>query len=287
MILITGATGHLGRAVIQTLLMKLPADEIAAFVRDAQKASDLEAQGVDLRVGDYDNVASIESAMQGIEKVLLISGGNVPNPVQQHNNVIDAAKKAKVTCFTYTGRSLKNRETLKSDLMDTHFQTEDLIIQSGMNYILFRNSFYMDSLDYFLLGPDVARTGINLPAGNGKVAFALRSEMGEAIANVLVNENCNNNIYNFTGAESYSFVDVAETLSELMNKPIKYNSLTPEMYLEQLKERGTPEHMAEQILNFMLDIKNGQEELVSSSLENKLGRKPTTLKEGLKQLLNL
>lgn len=283
MILITGATGKLGGAVIQTLLKKLPADKIAAFVRDAQKAADLKAQGVDVRVGDYENIPAIESAMQGIEKVLLISGGNAPNVVEQHKNVIDAAKKAGVKCFAYTGRALKDRATLQSKFMDTHFQTDDLVMASGMNYILFRNILYLDSL-LFSLGNNVAETDINLPTGDGKVAFALRSELGEAIANVLAREDCSNSIYQFTGAKAYSYDDVAAALSELMDTTIKYNKVTSEVFVEQLKKRGVPEQVAGYVLDSMTDIKNGQEDEATTDLEVALGRKPATLKEGLSML---
>lgn len=286
MILITGATGKLGKKVIQTLLKKIPAKTIVAFVRDEQKAMDFKTVGVQIRIGDYDNISSIESAMQGIEKVLLISGGNASNIVQQHKNVIDAAKKAGVSMFAYTGRALKDRATLTSKFIDTHFQTDELVMASGMNYILFRNILYMDSL-LFTVGTNVTETGINLPTGNGRVAFALRSELGEAIANVLSTENQSNKIYNFTGTQSYSFDDIASTLTELTGKPVKYNSVEPETFLGILKERGVPVQIAHHVLDSMIDIKNGQEDVVTTDLENTLGRKPATLREGLKILFNL
>lgn len=286
MILITGATGKLGSAVIETLLTKKPANEIAAFVRDEEKAADLKAKGIRIQVGDYDNIPSLESAMKGVKKVLLISGGNAPNIVEQHKNVIDAAKKTGVICFAYTGRALKDRSTLNSKFMDTHFQTDDIIMESEMNYMLFRNILYMDSL-LFALGTDVIEKGINLPTGDGKVAFALRSEMGEAIANVLLEEGCDNKIYNFTGAKSYSYEDIASTLSELTGKTVQYNQVKPEMFVERLTERGIPEQIAHHVLDSMLDIKNGQENVVTTDLENKLGRKPATLEEGLKILFRL
>lgn len=286
MILITGATGKLGKKVIQTLLKKIPAKTIVAFVRDEQKAMDFKTVGVQIRIGDYDNISSIESAMQGIEKVLLISGGNAPNIVQQHKKVIDAAKKAGVSMFAYTGRALKDRATLTSKFMDTHFQTDELVMASGMNYILFRNILYMDSL-LFTVGTNVTETGINLPTGNGRVAFALRSELGEAIANVLSNENQANKIYNFTGPQSHSFDDIASILTELTRKPVKYNSVAPETFLGILKERGVPIQIAHHVLDSMIDIKNGQEDVVTTDLENTLGRKPATFREGLKILFNL
>ena len=284
MILITGATGKLGRVVTETLLKKLPATKIAAFVRDAQKAADLQAQGVAVRVGDYNDVSSLDAAMQGIDKVLLIAGGAASNLLQQHQNVVDAARQAGVACFAYAGRALHDRATLASKFMDIHLQTDDLIMASGMNYVLFRNSRYTDTaLGY--LGPEVANTGIRVPAGDGRMAYALRSEMGEAIANVLADGDCDNRIYTFTGTEAYSFADVAAAASELLGKPVAYYQVTPEEFQAQLLERGIPAHVASNITASMRDIKAGQEADVSPDLERKLGRKPATLQEGLKTLL--
>ena len=286
MILITGATGNLGGVVIQTLLQQLPANEIAALVRDPAKASALEARGVSVRVGEYDDIPSVEAAMRGVDKVLLISGGNAPNLVEQHQNVVTAAKRAGVQCLAYTGRIFKDRATLASAFMDTHYQTDDIVMASGMNYTLFRNNLYMDSL-LWLVGPNATETGINLPTGDGKVAFALRSDMGEAMANVLAGQDGDNRIYHFTGARAYSFEEVAAALSDLTGKTVRYNPLTSEAYLAQLKAQGTPEEVAGHVLDSMIDIKNGQSEEVSDDLERALGRKPTGLKEGLKTLFKL
>lgn len=286
MILITGATGQLGSAVIQHLLTKIPASQIAAFVRDAGKATGLQEKGVSIRVGTYDDTAALDSAMQGIEKVLLISGGDADNALQQHQNVVDAAKKAGVKCIAYTGRSLKDPSTLVNKLMNRHFQTEDYIKESGLNYALFRNILYMDVLPLFV-GKQVFDTGIHLPAGDGKVSFALRGEMGEAMAKVLLDSDCDNQTYNFTGSETYSFEDVANALSELSGKEVKYSAVTPAEFEAQMKGRGIPDFMVPRMIGFITDIKNGQETTLSPDLENKLGRKPVSLKEGLKTLFHL
>ena len=286
MILITGATGQLGTIVIQNLLKKTSPDQIAAFVRDASKASALKESGVTLRLGDYDDTASLDKAMQGIDKVLLIAATDEEKRVQQHQNVINAAKKAGVGYITYTSRTLKDRNTMVNKLMEGHFQTEDLIKESGLAYAIFRNVLYMDAVPQFV-GAGVLETGIYLPAGQGKVAYALRSEMGEAIANVLVAGDYENRIYYFTGSEAYSFEDVAAALTELSGKPVKYTPAEKSAFETQMQARGLPALIVERIVGFLTDIKNGQEEDVSPDLENQLGRKPASLKEGLKTLFNL
>ncbi|GAB2606188.1 SDR family oxidoreductase [Spirosoma areae] len=286
MILVTGATGHLGKAVIQTLLQKTSARQIVAFVRDEHKAADLTEKGVNIRVGTYDDTASLDRAMQGVEKVLLISGGDADNAVEQHQNVVNAAKKAGVHCIAYTSRCLKDRNTLVNQLMQRHFQTEDYIRESGLNYVLFRNILYMDTLPQFV-GQNVFETGINLPAGQGKVSFALRSDMGEAMANVLIEDSCANKIYNFTGGEAYSFDDVAATLTDLSGKKVNYTPVEQSAFEAQMKVRGVADLMIQRVLGFVTDIKNGQEEEISDDLSYSLGRKPASLKEGLKAFYNL
>ncbi len=286
MILITGATGKIGNAVIQQLLTKIPPSEIVALVRDIDKAKNLQEKGVKICLGDYGDKESLDRAMQGVEKVLLVSGGGSADGLQQHKNVVDAAKKAEVKCIAYTGRSLKNPETLVNQMMKRHFLTEDYIKESGLNYILFRNILYMDTLPLYL-GEQFFDKGINLPGGDGRSSYALRSEMGEAIANVLIENNYDNRIYDFTGTETYSFKDVADALSELSGKEVRYSSVTPSEFESERKILGTPDFVISMIINFMTDIKNGQESTISSDLEHKLGRKPSSLKEGLKILFNL
>ncbi len=287
MILITGATGHLGSATINFLLKKMPASQLVTLVRDENKAADLKAKGVDIRVGTYDDTASLDKAMQGIDKVLLIAGTDEDNRVQQHKNVVDAAKKAGVQRIAYTSRTLKDRDTMENQLMEGHFQTEDYIKASGLAYTLFRNVLYMDVLPQFV-GPNVFETGINLPTGQGKVPFALRNEMGEAMANALAADEGNENkVYQLTGNESYSLGDVAVALTDLSGKPVHYTPAQKSAFEAQLKGRGVPDVIARRIVGFLTDIKNGQEDAVSHDLENLLGRKPASLKEGLKTLFSL
>ena len=286
MILVTGATGHLGTAVVQTLLQNTAADQIVALVRDENKASDFRAQGVRICVGDYDDTTSLDAAMQGVERVLLIASTNEENRLKQHQNVIEAAKKAGVQCLAYTSRNLKDRGTLTNTLMESHFQTEDAIKESGLSYALFRNVLYMDTIPQFA-SEKAIETGIHLPTGEGKVAFALRSEMGEAIANWLLKGECDNRTYQLTGSRADSFGDVAAALTRLSEQEVKYTPLEKSTFEAGLKKRGLPAAVITKIVGFLTDIKNGQESEVSPDLETLLGRKPASLREGLKILFAL
>lgn len=287
-ILIAGATGHLGSAVIQQLLKRQPAHQIAALVRDENKAVPLKEAGVSVRLSDFDDRASLDRTMSGIEQALLISGTNEDRQecLRQHQNVIDAAKMAGVCAIAYTSRNLKDRNSLVNDLMKRHFETEDAIKASGLTYILFRNALYMDTIPQFV-GERVFETGINLPTGEGRVSFALRSEQGEAIANALAEDARENRVYNLTGSESWSFEDVAAALSELCGQNVRYTPVERSAFEAQMKARGLPDALVQKIVGFLTDIKNGQEEEVSPDLNRLLGRKPASLRAGLKTLFNL
>ncbi|RYY11330.1 MAG: SDR family oxidoreductase, partial [Cytophagaceae bacterium] len=285
MILITGATGQLGRAILHTLVQKTAPSHLAALVREAGKAADLQAQGIDIRVGDYSDPASLDRAMQGVTKVLLISGGGSPDALQQHYNVVDAAQKAGVQCLAYTSRALKDPAALANTLMVRHFQTEDYIKASGLPYLLFRNILYMDVLPYYV-GKDVRTTGLNLPGGQGRVPYALRSDLGEAIANALLTSPCANTTFVLTGREAYSFDDVAAGLTTVYGQPVPYTAVEPAALAAQMQAQGYPPFMFQHLLGFLTDIKNGQEADATSDLERLLGRPPITLQEGLFNLFS-
>lgn len=286
MILVTGATGHLGTATIAHLLKNTAASNIVAFARDEKKAKGLKDLGVAIRLGDLDDKESIENAMKGVDKVLLISGMD-PHRLQQHQNVVDAAKKAGVKHIAYTSVALKDVSTSAIKLlMESHFQTEDYIKASGLPYTFLRNSLYADGIPMFV-GEHVLENGIALPAGNGKVPYALRSEMGEAAANVLLQDGHENKTYDITGSELYSYGDVAQVLSELTGKALAYMDVEANGFEDQLKQAELPEFLAFLITGFATDTKNTQFEVLSNDLETLIGRKPTSLKSGLKEIYKL
>jgi NAD(P)H dehydrogenase (quinone) len=286
-ILITGATGHLGSAVITQLLTKIKPEQISIITRNEEKRAEFQAKGFNAYLGSYDDIIAVEKAMNGVDTVLLISSGDQGDRMQEHKNVIDVAKKMGVKNIAYTSRCLRDRNTLANQLMVEHFDTEDYIKSSGLKYTFFRNILYLDAIPQFIGGNIALERGIYLPAGDGKVSFALRSEMGEAMANVLLNDEFNNCVYNFTGDKVYSFYDVATSLSELSGKEIKYNNVETIVFEGMMKQRNLPELVIKKIVDFITDIKNNQEIEVFDDLEKAINRKPTGLKEGLKILFDL
>jgi NAD(P)H dehydrogenase (quinone) len=286
-ILVTGATGHLGRAVIDTLLTLRRPQDIAGLVRDPGKAADLHDKGIVLRVGDYDATEALDRAMDGVERVLLISGTDEGNRIRQHGNVIAAARRAGVTLIAYTGRAMRDSAASANDLMDGHFGTEDLIRASGITYILFRNALYMDTLPIFVGGARVFETGIRIPAGDGKVAYALRKELGEAIAKAMhagVNES---RTMLLTAHQAWSFDDVAAALTDISGKPVTYTATDKATFEAMMGKAGLPEARVRRIYGFYCDIRDGQLDEVSPELEALLGRQPAGLKDGLRTLFTL
>jgi NAD(P)H dehydrogenase (quinone) len=286
-ILVTGATGHLGSTVIETLLKQMLPNDISIITRKKEKREEFKTKGFNAFIGNYEDVAALKKAMSGVDTVLLISSGDQGDRMQEHKNVVDTARKMGVKNIAYTSRCLSNRSTLANKLMVEHFETEDYIKASGLNYIFFRNILYMDTIPQFIGGNMALEKGIFLPAGDGKVSFALRSDMGEAMANVLLNEGFDNQIYNFTGDTLYSFYDIASVLSELSGKTVTYNPVETAAYEGIMKQRNLSDSVIDKIVNFITDIKNNQEAEIHSDLKKYIGRKPTSLKEGLKMLFEL
>lgn len=284
MILITGATGHLGGHVLDNLLKKVDASTVAVLVRNEEKAADLKSKGVQVRVGDFKDSASLTNAFNGIEKVLLISSNDFDNRLGQHKNVIDAAKNAGVKHFVYTGVSMVdvNNSVLK-DFMIDHYQTEDYIKASGMNYTFLQHNLYADVIPMFV-GEKVLETGVFFPAGTGKIPFALRSEMGEAAANVLTTSGHENKTYRINGNELYSFQDIADGLSKVSGKEITYTDPEPAQFAEVLKQAGLPDEMIHFSVGFATAMKNNDFNIQSNDLETILGRKPSGSTEAIQEL---
>lgn len=286
MILITGATGNFGKATIDFLLKKqVPANNISALVRDIAKADDLKAKGINLKVGNYDDYVTLLSAFKGIDKLLFISGSDIPNRLKQHQNVVKAAKEVSVKHIIYTSFVRKN-ETEDSPLgllAKAHIETDKLIKTSGIPYTIMLNSLYADVLPMFL-GEKVLETGIFLPAGEGKVSFAVRADMAEAAANILTDSGHNNKEYIIANTHNYSFHDVAAILSEIADKQVAYTDPTVEVFTDTLTKAGVPKEYVGMSASFSEAIKQGEFETSYTDLEKLLGRKPISLKEFLRSV---
>ncbi len=286
MILITGATGNLGKATIDFLLRKgVSANNIVALVRDVAKVEELKAKGINIKIGDYDDYTSLTKAFVGVEKLLLVSGSDLEKRGKQQENVVKAAKESGVKHIYYTSFERKN-ETKTSPIhlvAAAHINTENLIKTSGMDYTIFRNNLYLDILPMFF-GENVLTTGVFLPAGDTKAAFALRMDMAEAIANVLTSEGHENKDYAFSNTENISVPEMAKILSEVVGKEINYVSPPVDVFVDALSDVGVPIEYVKMTADFSEAIRQGEFETFKTDLEKLLGRKPTTVKEFLTQV---
>lgn len=285
MILVTGATGHYGKAAIDFLLKKgISANNIAALVRDESKAEDLKSEGINLQVGDYDNYNSLVEAFENVDKLLLVSSTDISKREKQHQNAINAAKEAGVKHMVYTSFARKN-ETETSPLAllaKSHIETEKNIKAAGIPYTILDNNLYFDTIPMFA-GEKVLETGIFFPAGDGKAAFALRNDMAEAAANILTSEGHENRTYSFSNTENVSFQQIADILGELKGKDIQYISPDVKTYKDTLSKAGVPVEYAELFTGFGEAIQQGEFTSENTDLSKILGRKPLSLKEFLTQ----
>lgn len=285
MILVTGATGHLGGAAAEQLLKHLAPNEFAVLARDEKKAKPLSDKGVKVRIGDFDDQDSLEKALEGVSKVLLIPT-IMPHRLEQNKRVADTAVKNGVEHIVYAGISHKNIDESVVEGLDDHFKTEDYIRKIGLTYTFLRNNLYMDIIPFYA-GENVFETGFYLPAGNGKVPFALRREMGEAAANVLLQHGHENKTYDIAGNALYSYQDVADALAKASGKQVTYTAAETAIFSQQLKEAGVTDFINSVVTGFNVDIRNGQFEIITNDLKRLLGREPANLEQGIFEVFGL
>lgn len=283
MILVTGATGHFGTIVIDSLLQHgVPANQIAAFVRDPQKAAQITNKDIVIRQGDYNHYDSMLDAFEGVEKLLLISGTDIINRERQQTDAVKAALEAGVQHIYYTSFARRN-ETESSPLgivARAHIATENQIISTGLKYTIMRNTLYVDGIPAFV-GERVFETGIYFPAGDGKCAFATRGDMAYAASLLLMQEGHENKIYDFCNTENVTFYDIADVLSTISGKEIPYISQDMEVFKDTMRAAGIPEGALDGILPFAEAIREGEFEADRSDLETILGRSPMSVREYL------
>lgn len=283
MIVITGATGHLGRLVIEGLLAQIPADQIAAVVRNKEKAADLAARGVALRIADYNEPASLQGVFGAGDKVLLISGSELDRRVPQHQAIIDAAKEAGVALLAYT--SVLGGPKAEFELASAHQATEQLILDSGLPHVFLRNGWYHENYTE-RLAPVLEHSAVVAAAGQGRVASAARADYAAAAVAVLTGEGHQGKAYELSGDEAWSFAEYAAELTRQHGKEIAYAAVPAGELRKILLGAGMPEPVAEIFVGVDLAIERGLLAATPGELSRLIGRPTTPLAEGIAEALS-
>jgi len=276
---ITGATGQLGRLVIEKLKSRVNPENIVALVRSPEKAVDLH---VEVRAFDYSKSKELSNALIGIDYLLLISGSEVGQRFIQHKNVIEAARKAGVKWIVYT--SLLHADTSSLSLATEHRQTEELLKSSGIPYTVLRNGWYTENYTGSIPGALVAGSLIG-SAGEGKIASASREDYAAAAAVVLSGEGHVGQVYELAGDTAYTLQDLAEEISRQTGKDIFYKNLSEDEYAESLRSAGLPEGLASAIAGWDVSASRGDLFDDGHQLSRLIGHPTTSLTNSVRRVL--
>ena len=272
MIAVTGATGQLGRFVIDALLKKMPAGEIVATVRTPAKAADLAALGVVVRQADYGQPATLRAAFAGVDKLLLISGSEVGQREAQHKAVIEAAQAAGVGIIAYT--SLLHADTSPLALGVEHRATEALLKTSGIPFALLRNGWYTENYAASI-PPALAHHAFIGAAGEGRIASAARRDYAEAAAEVMTRDDQAGKVYELSGDDNYTLAQFAAEIATQSGEKVDYVNLSQADFAAALKDAGLPAGLAEMLADSDAGAEKGGLFDDSRQLSKLIGR-PTT-----------
>ncbi|MEU2621886.1 SDR family oxidoreductase [Streptomyces sp. NPDC007157] len=280
-IVVTGATGHLGRHVVTQLLEKVPAEQITAVVRDEAKAADFAARGVNIAVADYNSPETFDGLFAAGDKVLLISGNEFDKGRrQQHEVVIDAAKAAGVALLAYTSAP----GSLTASLVDDHRATEELLLASSLPYALLRNGWYHENYTENL-APVLEHNAVVAAAGDGRVSSASRADYAAAAVAVLTGEGHENRTYELGGDVAWSFAEYAAEIARQTGKEIAYNSVPGEALQSILTGAGVPEMFAAILVDVDASIAKGELVVDSGDLSRLTGRPTSPISEAVADAL--
>ncbi|HCQ0109350.1 SDR family oxidoreductase [Citrobacter sp. Cb008] len=282
MIAITGATGQLGQHVIETLLKTVPASQIVAIVRNPAKATALSQQGITVRQADYSDEAAFTTALQGIDKLLLISSSEVGQRAPQHRNVINAAKAAHVKFIAYT--SLLHADRSPLGLADEHVATEKMLAESGIAYALLRNGWYTEN--YLASAPAALEHGVFIgAAGEGKIASATRADYAAAAARVISEDGHAGKIYELAGDAGWTLSQLAAELAKQSGKKVVYQNLSEADFAAALKGVGLPAGLADMLADSDVGASKGGLFDDSHTLSKLIGRPTTSLADSVKSIV--
>lgn len=279
---VTGATGKFGQTVVKVLAENVDNADIIALARNTEKAEKL-LPGIEARPGSYDSEEVLEKSLQGVDKLLLISSipGQAVSRIQQHKNVINAAKKAGVRFIAYT--SFPHADKAKSPLAVDHKNTEQAIRESGIGYSFLRNNWYLEN-ERMQIPAAINNKPFVYSAGDGRVGWALEREYAEAAAKVLMSTEPKT-VYEFSGPQ-HSYDDLARTLKVLTDNEFEVMSLSDDEYRKRLVAIGYSPQESAGIVSMQKLIRDCDLAETSNDLPQALGHPLPTFEESLKEVIN-
>lgn len=282
-ILVTGATGALGSKIVQSLLQKAPQAKVIAGARKQDKAAALVAKGAEFRLLDYDRPETVEAAMQGVTRVVLVSGTDVGRRVPQHKAVVDAAKRAGVKLLGYTSILRATESPLL--LAQEHRGTEEVLAASGLPHILLRHGWYTENSTN--TAPLAVQYGVvQSCAGEGRFSTATRQDYADGDATLILRDgHAPGQRYELAGSSSWSKGEYADLLSRKSGKPVKYQSMNQADFAAALMAVGLPEPIAKIVSDSDAGAASGWLQDDSRTLEKVIGRPTTPLEKVVDETL--
>src|SRR3984885_11751453 len=277
---VTGASGHLGRRVVE-LLLENGAGKIVAGTRKPEKLADLASRGLVVRQADFDDPKGLEAALAGVDRVLIISTDAIDRPgrrLAQHQAAVAAAASAGVKHAVYT--SMPNPETSPVVFAPDHLGTEQALKASGMSWTILRNCWYADFL-IPTLAPAVASGKLISATGQGGAPYVTREDCAQAAAAALASSETGNNTFNITGPDLVTYTELAKLASELTGRPVEFVAVTPEERTAQLIALGTPEPIAKLLVSSQVAISQGKMGTPTTAVKDLTGRAPMSVREFL------
>lgn len=280
MIVVTGANGQLGRAVVEGLLTRLPAHEIVASVRNPAKAQALANQGVSVRAGDFANPEELTAAFAGATQVLVVSVDKLgETALRMHRAAIEAARAAGARRVIYTSHMGARADSPFVPAVN-HAATEAILSEGGAPFTSLRHGFYAESALH-LIGSGIEAGEIRAPE-DGPVSWTARDDLAEADAVLLAEEGRLDGITPpLTAPEAFTMTDLAAIASELTGREIKRITLSDDEWRESKVAAGLPAQMAEMLLGMYRAARRGDFATADPTLETLLGRRPQTMRDVL------
>lgn len=280
-LLVTGASGQLGRLVLDALLAsgKVAPANIIAATRDTAKLDAYTKKGVTVRAADFDDPASLDAAFAGAGKVLILSTDALDRPgrrLTQHKAAVAAARKAGAKHILYT--SMPQPDDSRVTFAPDHLGTEEAIKATGIPYTILRDGWYAENL--FMSLPHALQTGSWYTAsGNGKLAHITRADTAAAIAGALLSAGDESRTYTLTGTKSHTADEIAAIVSAATGKPLNVVHVTDAQLAEGLKAAGLPEGFIPTVVSFDTNTREGKIAMVTDDAEKLSGRKPTSFED--------